>query len=92
MERLEEEGTHCALIHFTHVWPLHKDTIIDILRPLTDPLNKQRCVLVENNSHAQFGSLIKMTTGIEFQHKLLKYDGRQIFVEDIIDFVKNRTS
>ena len=27
-------------------------------------------------------------TGYEFEHKLLKYDGRQIFVEDVIEFVK----
>lgn len=92
MEKLEESGTTCALIHFTHMWPLHKDKILDILQPLLDvskggSLQKQRCILVENNSHAQFGSLIKMTTGLEFQHKLLKYDGRQIFIEDIIDYV-----
>jgi 2-oxoglutarate ferredoxin oxidoreductase subunit alpha len=88
MKKLEEEGTMCALVHFTHMWPLDKYKVTDIL---TSKSPKQKWILVENNSHAQFASVIRMTTGIDFKHKLLKYDGRQIFVEDIIDFVQALT-
>jgi pyruvate/2-oxoacid:ferredoxin oxidoreductase alpha subunit len=45
--------------------------------------------LVENNSTGQFARLLREEVGISpFEKKLLKYDGRPIFMEEIIDFVK----
>jgi len=34
---------------------------------------------VENNYTAQLASLIREKTGIEIQHKILKYDGRPFY-------------
>ena len=31
--------------------------------------------------------LIRQVTGYEFEEKLLKYDGRPFFVEDVLDFL-----
>jgi 2-oxoglutarate ferredoxin oxidoreductase subunit alpha len=39
-------------------------------------LRNKNCILVETNKTAQLGSLIKEHVGFEFQHKLLRYDGR----------------
>ena len=51
------------------------------------PLFKEgkRYILVENNSHGQFGKLLRQETGVEIKEKILKYDGRAITVEEIID-------
>ena len=48
-----------------------------------------RIVLVENNQTGEFGKLIKQESGFEITEKLLKYDGRPLFVEDILDFLNN---
>ena len=69
------------LLHFSYIWPLPKEKIIEILKGLKNTL------LVENNSTAQFGQLITMVTGIQIQNKLLKYDGRPIYPEEILEAV-----
>lgn len=70
-----------AYIHFTHVFPLDVERI--------KPLFKEgkRYILIENNSHAQFGKLLRMETGIEIKEKLLKYDGRPFWPEEIVEYV-----
>jgi pyruvate/2-oxoacid:ferredoxin oxidoreductase alpha subunit len=45
--------------------------------------------LMENNSTGQFARLLREEVGISpFEKKLLKYDGRPIFMEEIIYFMK----
>src|SRR3989344_6578238 len=85
MSRLEDEGIKAAMVHFTHLWPLDGPKIKEILSFNPESLKTPRgsVLLIEQNSHAQFGQLLKMATGIDIEHKLLKYDGRQIFVEDV---------
>ena len=41
-------------------------------------------IIVEQNSMAQFGALVREQTGLAYDHAILKYDGRPIFPEDII--------
>ena len=45
---------------------------------------KGNLILVENNSQAQFGKLLRQETGINIKNKILKFDGRPILAEDII--------
>lgn len=69
------------LIHFSYVWPL----------PLgLDKFLKQfsKLILIENNFSAQLGILIRQETGIEIKDKILKYDGRPFWKEEIIKAVK----
>jgi 2-oxoglutarate ferredoxin oxidoreductase subunit alpha len=72
--RLGREDT--ALLHFKQVYPLHPDTIAY--------LKKARMTLiVENNGTAQFGQLIRLQTGIDMNHKILKYNGLPFSVEEL---------
>lgn len=78
---LKEKGVNTAYIHFTHVHPLDREKIIPFF-----PEGK-RYILVENNSTGQFGQLLQMHTGITITEKLLKYDGRPFWVEDIVSYI-----
>ncbi len=49
-----------------------------------------RYILVENNSKGQFGKLLKMETGIEITEKLLKYDGRPFYPEEIVEYIHSK--
>jgi 2-oxoglutarate ferredoxin oxidoreductase subunit alpha len=69
-------------LHFTHVWPLDGKKIKKILQSL------KKILILENNSTAQFSKLLTMETGIQFENYLLKYDGRPIYPEEIINKVK----
>lgn len=84
MKLLGAEGIKTAMVHFTHMWPLHADAVGGILQ--ADGV-QDKTILVESNSHAQLERLLRMATGFVPKHKLLKYNGRQIFREDVIDFV-----
>lgn len=84
MKLLDQAGNKTAMIHFTHMYPLDKEKILSYFS------DKKRYVLVENNSHAQFGKLLLMETGVELKEKLLKYDGRPFWPEEIADYIKSK--
>ena len=46
---------------------------------------KKRVIDVEMNATGQLAQLIRLKTGIEITEKLLKYDGRPFFPEEIIE-------
>ncbi len=79
---LSSKSKKTAFIHFTHVYPLDKSKVANLFKL------KKRYILIENNSQAQFGSLLREQTGVDLTETLLKYDGRQLYVEEIVNYVK----
>ncbi|MBI4129902.1 2-oxoacid:acceptor oxidoreductase subunit alpha [Candidatus Roizmanbacteria bacterium] len=73
------------LLHFTHMWPM------DGAKVAAELAKYKNLVLVENNSTAQLGQLLRQETGILIERKLLKYDGRPIYPEEIMEFIKTNT-
>ncbi|OGF99052.1 hypothetical protein A2153_01160 [Candidatus Gottesmanbacteria bacterium RBG_16_38_7b] len=73
-------------LHFSYLWPLDKIKIKNLLA------SPKKTLLVENNSHAQLGQLLTMVTGIEFPEKLLKYSGRPLYPEEILDKIDSMSS
>lgn len=76
------QTTKVAYLHFTHVHPLDPQAIAPYFA------HEKPYLLIENNSTGQFGQLIKLATGFDTPHKLLKYDGRPIFTEEVVDAVE----
>ncbi len=77
-------GSHkTAYIHFTYVYPLPEKEI----QELFDRCKGKRIILIENNAHGQFGRLLRMLTGITIEEKVLKYDGRPFFPEELVQHV-----
>jgi 2-oxoglutarate ferredoxin oxidoreductase subunit alpha len=80
MERLERDDV--SFLHFKQIYPLHPTT--------SDYLKKaQKTVIVENNATSQFGKLIQLSTGIEIQEKILKYNGLPFSVEEVLENLKS---
>jgi 2-oxoglutarate ferredoxin oxidoreductase subunit alpha len=75
---LKDQGKTSAFIHFSYLDPLDKEKIKKIFK------EKKRYILVENNSQGQFGKLLQQETGIEIEEKILKYDGRPFWPEEIV--------
>lgn len=75
---LNQKNVRANLIHFTWVYPFPNGA---------DELLKaaKRLVLVEQNGTAQLGGLIRKFTGIDIKEKLLKYNGRPFYPEEIIE-------
>ena len=65
-----------ALLHFKQVYPLPDKTIDYLTRA-------NKTIIVENNATSQFANLIKLGTGIDIEHKVLKYNGLSFYVEEL---------
>ncbi|MCR4264315.1 MAG: 2-oxoacid:acceptor oxidoreductase subunit alpha [Candidatus Roizmanbacteria bacterium] len=76
-------GKKVKLIHFTHMWPMDGDRVKELLE------KEKQLVIIENNSQAQFAQLIRQETGIKIEKRLLKYDGRPIYPEEVLDFLNS---
>lgn len=64
-------------LHYTYLWPL-KTARIQALAAAS-----KRVVLVEGNFQGQLGVLLKQACGMEIEHKVLQYDGRPFFLDDL---------
>ena len=78
------------------------DTIQDIdakflqvlyLNPLSpeiqlEPKKARKIILIENNATGQLGELIKLKTGIEIKNKILKYNGRPFYCDELNKQIK----
>jgi 2-oxoglutarate ferredoxin oxidoreductase subunit alpha len=67
------------LIHFTWLYPFPTGATQKLLT------GKKRIIDVEQNATGQLVSLIREHTGIEITEKLLKYDGRPWYPEEILE-------
>ncbi|MBL7047782.1 MAG: 2-oxoacid:acceptor oxidoreductase subunit alpha, partial [Candidatus Marinimicrobia bacterium] len=65
------------------VFPFPTDKVTEALK------SAKNIVLVENNSTAQLGSLIREFTGEDIEKKLLKYSGRQFYPDEIHEYVSD---
>lgn len=69
-------------LHFSCVWPFPREAFLKLIK------SGNKLICVENNSTGQLAKLIAQETGILINNKLLKYDGRPFYPEEIIDYVK----
>ncbi|OGJ61392.1 hypothetical protein A3J34_00295 [Candidatus Peribacteria bacterium RIFCSPLOWO2_02_FULL_51_10] len=64
-------------LHFTYLCPL-KTTRFEALAK-----KAKKIILVEGNYQGQLGLLLRQQTGIEIENKILKYDGRPFFYDEL---------
>ncbi len=75
-------GRKAAMLHFSDLWPLPGDTI----RSLLDA--ERKLVDVESNITAQFAQVLRAQTGVHIPERILRYDGRPITSQYILDHLK----
>jgi len=78
-KKLKEKGVLTGFYHFNHLYPLDKERISQLFK------KDKRYLLVENNALGQFGKILVMETGLAVEEKILRYDGRPITVDEIIE-------
>lgn len=82
LKLLKNAGVKANVIHFSSVFPLDPKKVKSLLKMC------RRTVVLENNSTGQFAGLLKEYVGFKPNYKMLKYDGRQFFAEQIAEEVK----
>ena len=76
---LKTKGIDSSFIHFNHIYPLDTKKVGELFN------QNKKYILIENNSWGQFGKLLRMEIGFEFKETLLRYDGRPITAEEIVN-------
>jgi 2-oxoglutarate/2-oxoacid ferredoxin oxidoreductase subunit alpha len=82
VEILQEEGHSIGALSFGDLYPLPTKVLKEKVQ------GAKKIINVEQNYTGQFAKLIRQETGIAFDHSILKYDGRQIALEELIESVK----
>lgn len=86
VQQLNKDGGRYAALLFGDVYPLPQKSLLE-LAP-----KAKRMFNIEQNATGQFALLIREQTGITCTANILKYDGRQISAEEIVERVKKEES
>ncbi|RLE38867.1 2-oxoacid:acceptor oxidoreductase subunit alpha [Candidatus Woesearchaeota archaeon] len=81
---LKEENITVNFLQIKFINPLHKD-ISQLMKAA------KKTILVENNFTGQLGTVIKEKTGLDFDYRILKYDGRAFSSSELCDRIKKIT-
>lgn len=72
------KGKKIAYLHYTHLWPLKTEKLQKLAK------KSKKVILVEGNHTGQLGMLIRQECGLDIPKKILKYDGRPFFHDELI--------
>ncbi len=89
-ETMEALSAHkkIAMLHFSELYPLPGIEKFDYPALLR---SAGRTICIENNATGQFARLLKAETGHEVTDRVLRYDGRQFMVEELVEELRGRT-
>lgn len=80
------KGVKVNYLHYTYMFPVKTEALKKFFAE-----NKKVC-LVEGNYQGQLGMMVEAAAGIKFADKLLKYNGRPFFIEDLEAFIDSHLS
>ncbi len=78
MDVLESlENQKIGYLHYCYLWPLKTELFEKLAK------KAKKVILVECNYQGQLGMLIKQQCGFDIKEKILKYDGRPFFFDEL---------
>lgn len=80
---LISQGEDIGYLHYEFLFPLKTELLNTLIK------RGKKIILVENNQTGQLAEMLKEKTGYPFKKRILKYDARPFFVEDILEYLKN---
>ena len=75
------KGQKVGYLHYTYLWPMKTERLETLMK------KAKKIVLVECNHAGQLGLVIKMASGIDIADKILKYDGRPFFYDELLSIL-----
>lgn len=82
LPKLKKAGVNANFLQVHLLWPFPTAAVTRILE------KAKTLIDIEMNYSAQFASLLRRETGIEVEHKILKWNGRPISETEIFDGVR----
>jgi 2-oxoglutarate ferredoxin oxidoreductase subunit alpha len=81
MDCLPALGGKVGYLHFTYLWPLRTEKFEALAA------KAKKLVLVESNYQGQLGKLLRQECGVECTERILKYDGRPFFYDELMNLL-----
>jgi 2-oxoglutarate ferredoxin oxidoreductase subunit alpha len=81
MSSEELQQRRVASLHYTYLWPLCTEKLQELVK------RSKQSVLIEQNYQGQLGKLIRMECGLDIQDRVLKYDGRPFFYDELLSLL-----
>jgi 2-oxoglutarate/2-oxoacid ferredoxin oxidoreductase subunit alpha len=79
VDKLNNRGQSANLLHLSQLWPFPEAPIVNFLR------KAKRVITVESNATGQMARLIRAETGVKADRQVLRFDGRPLTPQYIID-------
>lgn len=73
-------------LHYTHLWPLKTGRLEELAK------KAKKIVLIEGSKTGQLGQLIAQETGIRIAERILKFDGRPFFYNELLQKLTSHVS
>ena len=83
---LKKRGISIRHLHFHEVYPLETKVLEKVCS------QSKKIIMIENNYTAQMARLIRAETGIEITEKILKYDGRPFYLDELSEKILEKVS
>ena len=74
---IDNRQSTTGYLHYTYLWPLKTEKLEALAK------KAKKTIFVEATYQGQLAMLIKMETGLTFDHQILKYDGRPFFLNEL---------
>lgn len=79
MDLLSLTDKRICVIHYNYIWPLKTQRALEMI-------NKAKYAFsVEGNLDSQFTKIFEAESGIKILDKMIKYDGRPIYIEELLE-------
>lgn len=72
------KGKNVGYLHYRYLWPLKTDKLQSLAK------SAKKTILIEGNFQGQLGMLVRQECGLAITAKVLKYDGRPFFIDELI--------
>lgn len=79
MEQPALEGRKIGYLHYTYLWPLKTKRFQALHRAAA------QTTLIEGTYTGQLGILLAQTCGVVLESKMLRYDGRPFFLDELVE-------
>ncbi len=77
----ELKNKKIGYLHFTYLWPLKTAKFEKLTKAA------KKTILIEGNFQGQLGRLLRQECGVEISEKILKYDGRPFFIDELVRLI-----
>ena len=84
IEEMKKEGIKVNYMHYEYLWPLKEKPATQFFK------DNKKIHILEGNYQGQLANMIESATGLKFKGRLLKYDGRHFFLEDVMDYIDKK--